>query len=69
MRDTDVLSADAVEFIAWLSQHIPHVRRHQVRTYGALSPQASKRLGLSGKPLGFTMPARTTARGHFMGRG
>jgi hypothetical protein len=45
------------------AQRIPHAHRHQLRTYGALSPQARKRLGLSGKPLGFTMPARTAARG------
>ncbi len=30
---------DAVEFIATLSDHIPHRRRHQVRYYAALQPR------------------------------
>ena len=62
-RKTDLLITEAVEFISFLAQHIPHARRHQVRLYGAFSPQVRKRLGLAGKPLGFTMPARTTVRG------
>ena len=49
-RDTDTISVDAVEFIAILAQHIPHARRHQVRYYGACTPEVRKRLGLSGKP-------------------
>jgi len=62
-RKTDVLSTEAVEFISFLAQHIPHARRHQVRLYGAFNPQERKRLGLAGKPLGFTLPARTAVRG------
>ena len=54
---------NAVEFIAILAQHIPHARRHQVRYYGACTPEVRKRLGLSGKPLKIAIPARTAARG------
>jgi hypothetical protein len=62
-RKTDVISTDAVEFIFWLSQHIPHARKHQVRFYGALTATVRARLGLSGKPVGLKIPARTAARG------
>lgn len=62
-RDTDTISVDAVEFIAMLAQHIPHARKHQVRYYGACTPEVRKRLELSGKPLKIAMPARTAARG------
>ncbi len=62
-RNTDHISTDAVEFIAWLSQHIPHARKHQVRHYGACAPEVRKRLGHEKVPLNLKMPARTKARG------
>jgi hypothetical protein len=43
----EVMTFDAVEFIALLAQHIPHARKHQVRFYGAANPKVRERLGLS----------------------
>lgn len=62
-RGTDAISAEAVEFIAMLAQHIPHARKHQVRYYGACTPEVRKRLGLSRVPPRLKIPARTAARG------
>jgi hypothetical protein len=62
-RNTNVISAEAVEFSHPRPAHPPRPQAPGVYLYGALSPQARKRLGLCGKPLGFTIPARTAARG------
>ena len=63
-RNTATLKTDAVEFIAWLVQHIPHFGQHQVRFYGAASPKVRRRLGLVGTAvLDKTVPRHIARRG------